>query len=127
MVMEQKEKKDLKMIVAIFLASYFITFIYLFVNVNNINGSKELNKLKQQNEILETQFDSLANENQQVTKNIFDLGNKIDSLENIDSTYKNKLNENENQIKSLQKKYNNINHIDTFKSNDIKKYFSNLR
>lgn len=125
--MEQKEKKDLKMIVAIFLASYFITFIYLFVNVNNINGSKELNKLKQQNEILETQFDSLANENQQVTKNIFDLGNKIDSLENIDSTYKNKLNENENQIKSLQKKYNNINHIDTFKSNDIKKYFSNLR
>jgi uncharacterized protein HemX len=127
MVMEQKEKKDLKMIIAIFLASYFITFIYLFVNVNNINGSKELNSLKQQNEILETQFDSLANENQKVTKNILDLGNKIDSLGNIDSLYKNKLNENENEIKSLQKKYNNINHIDTFKSNDIKKYFSNLR
>ena len=125
--MENKEKKDIKMVVAIFLASYFITFILLFVNVNNINGSKELNILKDQNRNLVKQFDSLANENQQVTKNILDLGNKIDSLGNIDSLYKNKLNENENEIKSLQKKYNNINHIDTFKSNDIKKYFSNLR
>jgi len=125
--MEKNEKKDLKMVVAIFLASYFITFILLFVNVNNINGSKELNILKDQNRILVKQFDSLANENQQVTKNILDLGNKIDSLSNIDSLYKNKLNENENQIKSLQKKYNKLNYIDTFKSNDIKKYFSNLR
>jgi len=124
---KEKEKKDIKMVVAIFLASYFITFIYLFVNVNNINGSKELNSLKDQNRILEKQFDSLANENQKVTKNILDLDNKIDSLGNIDSLYKNKLNENENEIKSLQKKYNKINHIDTFKSNDIKKYFSNLR
>jgi len=125
--MEKNEKKEIKTIVAIFLASYFITFVYLFVNINNINGSKELNLLKDQNRILEKQFDSLANENQQVTKNILDLGNKIDSLSNIDSLYKNKLNENENQIKSLQKKYNKLNYIDTFKSNDIKKYFSNLR
>ena len=125
--MEKNEKKEIKTIVAIFLASYFITFVYLFVNINNINGSKELNLLKDQNRILLKQFDSLANENQQVTKNILDLGNKIDSLSNIDSLYKNKLNENENQIKSLQKKYNKLNYIDTFKSNDIKKYFSNLR
>jgi len=127
MVMEQKEKKDLKIIVAIFLASYFITFIYLYVNVNNINGSKELNKLKQQNEILETQFDSLAKENKAITKNILDLDNKIDSLSDIDSVYQNKFYQNETEIKNLQKKYNKINHIDTFKSNDIKKYFSNLR
>jgi peptidoglycan hydrolase CwlO-like protein len=127
MVMEQKEKKDLKIIVAIFLASYFITFIYLFVNVNNINGSKELNSLKQQNEILETQFDSLAKENKAITKNILDLDNKIDSLSDIDSVYQNKFYQNETEIKNLQKKYNKINHIDTFKSNDIKKYFSNLR
>jgi peptidoglycan hydrolase CwlO-like protein len=127
MVMEQKEKKDLKIIVAIFLASYFITFIYLFVNVNNINGSKELNSLKQQNEILETQFDSLAQENKAITKNILDLDNKIDSLSDIDSVYQNKFYQNETEIKNLQKKYNKINHIDTFKSNDIKKYFSNLR
>jgi len=125
--MEQKEKKDLKMIIAIFLASYFITFIYLFVNVNNINGSKELNSLKQQNEILETQFDSLAKENKAITKNILDLDNKIDSLSDIDSVYQNKFYQNETEIKNLQKKYNKINHIDTFKSNDIKKYFSNLR
>jgi len=125
--MEQKEKKDLKIIVAIFLASYFITFIYLYVNVNNINGSKELNKLKQQNEILETQFDSLAKENKAITKNILDLDNKIDSLSDIDSVYQNKFYQNETEIKNLQKKYNKINHIDTFKSNDIKKYFSNLR
>ena len=125
--MEQKEKKDLKIIVAIFLASYFITFIYLFVNVNNINGSKELNSLKQQNEILETQFDSLAKENKAITKNILDLDNKIDSLSDIDSVYQNKFYQNETEIKNLQKKYNKINHIDTFKSNDIKKYFSNLR
>jgi len=125
--MEQKEKKDLKIIVAIFLASYFITFIYLYVNVNNINGSKELNSLKQQNEILETQFDSLAKENKAITKNILDLDNKIDSLSDIDSVYQNKFYQNETEIKNLQKKYNKINHIDTFKSNDIKKYFSNLR
>jgi len=55
---KEKEKKDIKMVVAIFLASYFITFIYLFVNVNNINGSKELNSLKDQNRSLEKQFDS---------------------------------------------------------------------
>ena len=42
--MEKNEKKEIKTIVAIFLASYFITFVYLFVNVNNINGSKELDK-----------------------------------------------------------------------------------
>ena len=125
--MEQKEKKDLKMIIAIFLASYFITFIYLYVNVNNINGSKELNSLKQQNEILETQFDSLAQENKAITKNILELDNKIDSLSDIDSVYQNKFYQNETEIKNLQKKYNKINHIDTFKSNDIKKYFSNLR
>lgn len=125
--MEQKEKKDLKIIFAIFLASYFITFIYLYVNVNNINGSKELNSLKQQNEILETQFDSLAQENKAITKNILDLDNKIDSLSDIDSVYQNKFYQNETEIKNLQKKYYKINHIDTFKSNDIKKYFSNLR
>ena len=125
--MEKNEKKEIKTIVAIFLASYFITFVYLFVNVNNINGSKELDRLKQQNYILQNQFDSLSKENQKITKNILDLDNKIDSLSNIDSIYKIKFYENENEIKNLQKKYKNLNYIDTFKSNDIKKYFSNFR
>ena len=125
--MEKNEKKEIKTIVAIFLASYFITFVYLFVNVNNINGSKELDRLKQQNYVLQNQFDSLSKENQKITKNILDLDNKIDSLSNIDSIYKIKFYENENEIKNLQKKYKNLNYIDTFKSNDIKKYFSNFR
>lgn len=123
----EKQKKEVKTIVAIFLASYFITFVYLFVNVNNINGTKELDRLKQQNEILQNQFDSLSKENQTITKNILNLDNKIDSLSDIDSVYQYKFYQNETEIKELQKKYKKLNYIDTFKSNDIKKYFSNLR
>ena len=123
---EKKSVGELKIIAAIFLASYFISFLFLYVNIKKIDGSKKMDKLEIQNQLLIKQLDSLNQENKTISISLSLMDKKIDSLGNTDANFKNLFNENENKIKLLQKKYNNV-RIDTFTSNDIKKFFSNYR
>jgi uncharacterized protein YlxW (UPF0749 family) len=124
---ELKTKRSERYVIAIYVISNMIAWLFLYVYVHNYSGFKKIDVLEKANKELMIKFDSLRNENKELNYSLINLNNKIDSLKNSDNSFKNLFNENQKKIQSLESKYNKISRVDNFTSDDIRRYFSNYK
>lgn len=120
------EKKSILTFVLILLASYFLAFIIMWIEIRKKDGLDTIKEIEKRNLALQKSFDSLSLVNKNITNRISALSSHIDTLKARDIEYKKLYDENESEINKLKKKVSDLSRIDTFTSEDIKKYFSNL-
>jgi chromosome segregation ATPase len=120
------EKKGLLTFVLILIASYFIAFLILWIEIRKKDGVDTIKQIEKQNLSFQKKIDSLYLVNKNITIQISGMSNHIDTLKKRDEQYKKLYDENESEINKLKKKVSDLSRIDNFTSDDIKKYFSNL-
>ena len=114
--------KNVLVIISIIL--FLIILLMFNGNIGNDN-SLLIKELKNNNQKLVNQYDSVISINKSITQTLNGYQDKIDSLETADQNLQKLYNENNIKYKKLQEgKKSVIARIDTMGSNDIKKYFS---
>jgi peptidoglycan hydrolase CwlO-like protein len=114
---------NFKTLAIISLISNALVFVFLFLNKPEPFDVKSLEK---QNNQLQQKIDSLKIENEKVSSQIGSVAIRIDTLMSKDEEFKKLYDENNKKIDGLKKKISALDRVDTFNSNDIKSYFSNL-
>lgn len=120
------ENKKWQIFVVLLIVSYFIAYLIVYLEVKRFDGSKQIEELEKKNAQLQKKFDSLTVANKNITIQLSSISSHIDTLNSRDAEYKTLYEENEKQIQKLKRKVTDLSRIDTFSSDDIKKYFSNL-
>lgn len=100
--------------------SVLLVFSYIFSSKIN----DRIEKIEQQNKVLELKCDSLKCINDSIKFEMDAYTERIDSLKNMDKKLSADYNENQNQLKNLKKKYEKNSRIDNFTTPDIIKYFT---
>jgi peptidoglycan hydrolase CwlO-like protein len=121
------ENKKIHTFLLIFIASYVLTFLIIWYGFKkNNDGVDAIKEIEKRNLALQKSFDSLSLMNKKITFHISSLSNHIDSLKTRDEENKKLYDKNESEISKLKKKISDLPHIDTFTTEDIKRYFTNL-
>lgn len=117
---------NIKTFIAILIASYFLAFLILWIEIRKKDGLDTIKQIEKQNLLLQKKIDSLSLINKNITIQISGLSTHIDTIKKRDEQYKKLYDENQSEINKLKKKVSDLSRIDTFTSDDIKRYFSNL-
>jgi len=117
----KKRKKSIRdSLLALFslISLGFITYLFLK------DSNEKINRIRLENKELQVKFDSINNVNKGISIQLDKFQNKIDSLKGLEKQLSIKYQENKQQIKNTQKKYEKNNRIDNFSSPDIIRYFT---
>jgi TolA-binding protein len=117
----KKRKKSIRdSLLALFslISLGFITYLFLK------DSNEKINRIRLENKELQVKFDSINNVNKGISIQLDKFQNKIDSLKGLEKQLSIKYQENKQQIKNTQKKYEKNNRIDNFSSPDIISYFT---
>jgi chromosome segregation ATPase len=113
---EHIQQKSLALLLLILLG--FVTYMFLK------SSNEKINSIRLENKELQIKFDSVNNLNKSISIQLNNFQNKIDSLKGLEKQLSIKYQENKQQIKNTQKKYEKNNRIDNFSSPDIIRYFT---
>ena len=110
-------------ILIIFLIVFNVVLFTMYLNQRN-KQSTDIEQLKEQNKQYQTHFDSLGAVNNALNLSLEAEKVKVQILFEKDAANIRLFENNQDAIKSLKTKYEKVNRIDSFKSNDILRYFT---